>query len=234
MHTELADARCTAEYMLSSGAEEGLRAPSEGLVLDAQSSQIQHAQPKACSRQEPKKKVFELKPKALLRDAHRARRCKMHSRMHALVRSRRRRSSSSKRRSGMGCTQSLQIQDAQPKTCSRQEAEAEEEGLRARSEGLVWVAHRARRYKMHSRKTCPVEEKVFEIQGAKAMGTRRYKTHIRKHDPVRIFPPRLWLGASPWFGVSPFDRRKPNIGRLQSTFQVHVQQNRLGQDPRSR
>ena len=66
MHTELADARCTAEYMLSSGAEEGLRAPSEGLVLDAQSSQIQHAQPKACSRQEqkPKKKVFELEAKA--------------------------------------------------------------------------------------------------------------------------------------------------------------------------
>ena len=233
MHTELADARCTAEYMLSSGAEEGLRAPSEGLVLDAQSSQIQHAQPKACSRQEPKKKVFELKPKACYG---------MHTEL-----------------ADARCTAEYMLSSG-----------AEEEGLRARSEGLVWDARRACRYKMLSRKhalvrsrsrrrrsssskrrpgmgctqssqiqdaqpkTCPVEEKVFEIQGAKAMGARRYKTHIRKHDPVRIFPPRLWLGASPWFGVSPFDRRKPNIGRLQSTFQVHVQQNRLGQDPRSR
>ena len=198
---------------------------------------------------------------------HAGSRQEMH-RKHDFVRSRsrRRRSLSSSRRPATGCTQSSQMQDAQPNTCSRQEPK---KVFELQAKAWYWM-HRARRYKMLSRKhalvrsrsrrrrsssskrrpgmgctqssqiqdaqpkTCPVEEKVFEIQGAKAMGARRYKTHIRKHDPVRIFPPRLWLGASPWFGVSPFDRRKPNIGRLQSTFQVHVQQNRLGQDPRSR
>ena len=170
------------------------RRPATGCT---QSSQMQDAQPNTCSRQEPKK-VFELQAKAWYW-LHRARRYNMHSRKHALVRSRRRRSLSSSRRPATGCTQSSQMQDAQPNTCSRQEpkkkvfeleakvwygmhaeladtrcsaenmlssgAEAEEEGLRARSEGLVWVAHRARRYKMHSRKHALLRRRSSRSKG---------------------------------------------------------------------